>query len=191
MRRPSPTPPCRPKPKSRPEAFSSTCTGKAIEHDSRGADGEESAEVIPSAAVAKFFHFRARHAPVFDCITSIHQGSFGLGGNVVACQHARCVRRWKRRTSFPNILLLCFTQYPPFPRFLPMPSAKPCMPIMVRLAWHDAGTFCAKDNTGGANASIRFEPEISHGANAGLTAATQLMQVRECCWHGMYGIWDK
>ncbi|TFJ80668.1 hypothetical protein NSK_008094 [Nannochloropsis salina CCMP1776] len=54
--------------------------------------------------------------------------------------------------------------------------AKPCMPIMVRLAWHDAGTFCAKDNTGGANASIRFEPEISHGANAGLTAATQLVQ---------------
>jgi len=55
--------------------------------------------------------------------------------------------------------------------------SKPCMPIMVRLAWHDAGTFSAKDNTGGANASIRFEPEISHGANAGLTWATQQLQV--------------
>ena len=57
--------------------------------------------------------------------------------------------------------------------------AKPCMPIMVRLAWHDAGTFSAKDNTGGANASIRFQPEISHGANAGLTWATQQLQVRK------------
>lgn len=55
--------------------------------------------------------------------------------------------------------------------------AKPCMSIMVRLAWHDAGTFSWKDNTGGANASIRFEPEISHGANAGLTWATQQLQV--------------
>lgn len=54
--------------------------------------------------------------------------------------------------------------------------AKPCMPIMVRLAWHDAGTFSAKDNTGGANASIRFDAEISHGANAGLTWAAQQLQ---------------
>lgn len=57
--------------------------------------------------------------------------------------------------------------------------AKPCMPIMVRLAWHDAGTFSAKDNTGGANASIRFDAEISHGANAGLTWAAQQLQVRK------------
>jgi L-ascorbate peroxidase len=62
--------------------------------------------------------------------------------------------------------------------------SKPCMPIMVRLAWHDAGTFSAKDNTGGANASIRFEPEISHGANAGLTWATQQLQVRRVGWEG-------
>jgi len=61
--------------------------------------------------------------------------------------------------------------------------SKPCMPIMVRLAWHDAGTFSAKDNTGGANASIRFSPEISHGANAGLTWATQQLQV----WEGKKG----
>jgi hypothetical protein len=49
---------------------------------------------------------------------------------------------------------------------------------------HDAGTFCAKDNTGGANGSIRFEPEISHGANAGLTWATQQLQVRRVGWEG-------
>ena len=50
-----------------------------------------------------------------------------------------------------------------------------CHPILLRLAWHDAGTF---DNTigtwpqcGGANGSIRFDPEMDHGANAGLKKA--------------------
>lgn len=52
----------------------------------------------------------------------------------------------------------------------------PCMPIMVRLAWHDAGTFSAKDKTGGANASIRFSPEAGHGANAGLQIARDLLE---------------
>ncbi len=65
---------------------------------------------------------------------------------------------------------------------------KKCMPIMVRLAWHDAGTYskvnfrflCLAtypsagpawcwlnrqwDKSGGATASIRFRPEIDHGA---------------------------
>jgi catalase (peroxidase I) len=54
------------------------------------------------------------------------------------------------------------------------------MPIMVRLAWHDAGTFNAADNTGGANASIRFQPEVGHGANAGLTWAIEQLQVCVC-----------
>lgn len=51
---------------------------------------------------------------------------------------------------------------------------------MVRLAWHDAGTF-DKDveaewpKAGGANGSIRFEPEILHGANAGLASAHALL----------------
>lgn len=44
-------------------------------------------------------------------------------------------------------------------------------PIMVRLAWHDAGTYDVniKDwpKCGGAIGSIRFDPEINHGANAG------------------------
>jgi L-ascorbate peroxidase len=30
----------------------------------------------------------------------------------------------------------------------------PCMPIMLRYAWHDAGTYDKATNTGGANASI-------------------------------------
>ena len=47
-----------------------------------------------------------------------------------------------------------------------------CHPIMVRLAWHDAGTFDASSkrwpDCGGANGSIRFDPEMEHAANAGL-----------------------
>ncbi|CAN0212291.1 unnamed protein product, partial [Ascophyllum nodosum] len=56
-----------------------------------------------------------------------------------------------------------------------------CNPILVRLAWHDAGTFdkdCKKGfpKRGGATASIRFEPEINHAANAGLVNALHLLQ---------------
>lgn len=50
------------------------------------------------------------------------------------------------------------------------------MPILVRLAWHDAGTYCAKTKTGGANGSIRFEPEAGHGANAGLKIAHDFLK---------------
>eukprot|EP00244_Chara_vulgaris_P004956 TRINITY_DN19_c0_g4_i4.p1 TRINITY_DN19_c0_g4~~TRINITY_DN19_c0_g4_i4.p1 ORF type:complete len:247 (+),score=41.99 TRINITY_DN19_c0_g4_i4:255-995(+) len=48
---------------------------------------------------------------------------------------------------------------------------KNCAPIMVRLGWHDAGTYCAKSKTGGANGSIRHTEENSHGANMGLSIA--------------------
>jgi L-ascorbate peroxidase len=46
-----------------------------------------------------------------------------------------------------------------------------CAPIMLRLAWHDAGTYDAKTKTGGPNGSIRNEEEYSHGANNGLKKA--------------------
>ena len=52
----------------------------------------------------------------------------------------------------------------------------PCQPIMVRLAWHDAGTYDAATGTGGANGSIRFEPEAGHGANNGLSVAHALIK---------------
>lgn len=55
-----------------------------------------------------------------------------------------------------------------------------CNPILVRLAWHDSGTF---DRTvtrfphcGGANGSIRFQQELNHGANAGLSKAVQYLK---------------
>eukprot|EP01084_Bolivina_argentea_P253296 425418_1 len=56
-------------------------------------------------------------------------------------------------------------------------QSKGCAPILVRLAWHDAGTFCAKTNTGGPRAAQRFDDgESKHGANAGLDVARGLLQ---------------
>lgn len=59
-------------------------------------------------------------------------------------------------------------------------KAKPCAPIIVRLAWHDCGTY-NKDiskwpKCGGANGSIRFSPEINHGANSGLANGLKLLE---------------
>lgn len=50
-------------------------------------------------------------------------------------------------------------------------SSRNCAPIMLRLAWHDAGTYDAKTKTGGPNGSIRSEEEYSHGSNNGLKKA--------------------
>eukprot|EP00811_Abedinium_folium_P033922 NODE_684_length_2837_cov_16.853506.p1 GENE.NODE_684_length_2837_cov_16.853506~~NODE_684_length_2837_cov_16.853506.p1 ORF type:complete len:645 (+),score=139.47 NODE_684_length_2837_cov_16.853506:557-2491(+) len=39
----------------------------------------------------------------------------------------------------------------------------------MRVAWHASGTFCKETSTGGSDgATMRFEPELSDGANAGL-----------------------
>ncbi|KAK9820776.1 hypothetical protein WJX74_001733 [Apatococcus lobatus] len=58
---------------------------------------------------------------------------------------------------------------------------KPCYPIMVRLAWHDAGTFSTENtpdwpNRGGANGSVRYMEEQAHAANAGLHHALELLR---------------
>ncbi|KAF5829755.1 L-ascorbate peroxidase [Dunaliella salina] len=59
-------------------------------------------------------------------------------------------------------------------------QSKACNPIVVRLAWHDAGTYnCAIKEfpqRGGANGAIRFKPELSHGHNAGLKVALDLLE---------------
>ncbi|KAJ0969939.1 hypothetical protein J5N97_022816 [Dioscorea zingiberensis] len=55
-------------------------------------------------------------------------------------------------------------------------SSKNCAPIMLRLAWHDAGTYDAKTKTGGPNGSIRCQEEYSHGSNAGLKIAIDLCE---------------
>ncbi|CAN6680487.1 unnamed protein product [Malus baccata var. baccata] len=51
-----------------------------------------------------------------------------------------------------------------------------CAPIMLRLAWHDAGTYNAETKTGGATGSIRNEHELGHGANSGLKIAVNFCE---------------
>ena len=59
---------------------------------------------------------------------------------------------------------------------------KNCNPFFVRLAWHDSGTYDDSlksepwPKAGGAIGSIRFEPEIKHGANNGLKTAVELLE---------------
>ncbi|DBB16818.1 hypothetical protein WJX82_007272 [Trebouxia sp. C0006] len=55
-----------------------------------------------------------------------------------------------------------------------------CNPILVRVAWHDSGTYDKNisefPQRGGANGSVRFYPEITHAANAGLPVAVELLK---------------
>jgi len=74
-------------------------------------------------------------------------------------------------------------------------TSKNANPIIVRLAWHDSGTYDKNVSEwparGGANASIRFSPELAHGANAGLSAAVELLrpikeQFPEVSWADLF-----
>lgn len=50
-------------------------------------------------------------------------------------------------------------------------------PVLVRLAWHASGTYDAASGTGGSNgATMRFNPEGNHGANAGLNNARDFLE---------------
>jgi cytochrome c peroxidase len=80
------------------------------------------------------------------------------------------------------------------PQSLTTPLDGSYAPVVLRLAWHSAGTYDKDTNTGGRLASIidswvylelnifcsnyatmRFEPESLHGANAGLGIAREFM----------------
>lgn len=50
-------------------------------------------------------------------------------------------------------------------------------PFTVRLAWHASGTYDKNDGTGGSDgATMRFEPEMSDGANAGLKMVQDILE---------------
>jgi len=50
-------------------------------------------------------------------------------------------------------------------------------PILVRLGWHTSGTYNKDDKTGGSNgATMRFEPESTDDANAGLAYARDKLE---------------
>ncbi|KAJ3363752.1 cytochrome c peroxidase [Allomyces arbusculus] len=50
-------------------------------------------------------------------------------------------------------------------------------PVLVRLAWHASGTYDRKSKTGGSDgATMRFKPEATDGANAGLEHARAFLE---------------
>jgi len=57
-------------------------------------------------------------------------------------------------------------------------KTKNCGPILIRLAWHDAGTYNVADGTGGPRGCMRFAEggEAKFGANNGLDIARALVQ---------------
>jgi len=49
-------------------------------------------------------------------------------------------------------------------------------PMAVRVAWHSSGTFDKSDSSGGSNGgTMRFEPEITDDANAGLSIIQDML----------------
>ncbi|KAG6744073.1 hypothetical protein POTOM_052782 [Populus tomentosa] len=55
-------------------------------------------------------------------------------------------------------------------------AEKHCAPLMLRLAWHSAGTFDVTTKTGGPFGTIRHPDELAHGANNGLDIAVRLLE---------------
>ncbi|KAL0409872.1 UNVERIFIED_CONTAM: L-ascorbate peroxidase 2, cytosolic [Sesamum latifolium] len=55
-------------------------------------------------------------------------------------------------------------------------AEKQCAPIVLRLAWHSAGTYDWKTKTGGPFGTIRHPAELSHEANNGLDIAVRLLE---------------
>jgi len=50
-------------------------------------------------------------------------------------------------------------------------------PLLIRLAWHAAGTYSIHDKTGGSNGStMRYSPESDWSANRGLKLARELLE---------------
>nr|ACO57439.1 cytosolic ascorbate peroxidase [Elaeis oleifera] len=55
-------------------------------------------------------------------------------------------------------------------------AEKNCAPLMVRIAWHSAGTYDVKTKTGGPFGTIKHTAELGHEANKGLDIAVRLLE---------------
>ncbi|KAI4386030.1 hypothetical protein MLD38_004002 [Melastoma candidum] len=55
-------------------------------------------------------------------------------------------------------------------------SEKNCAPIMLRIAWHSAGTYDVQSKTGGPFGTMKHSSELAHDANSGLDIAVRLLQ---------------
>lgn len=55
-------------------------------------------------------------------------------------------------------------------------AEKNCAPIMLRIAWHSAGTFDVQSKTGGPFGTMRFKAEQGHEANNGIDIAIKLLE---------------
>ncbi|KAJ6818867.1 L-ascorbate peroxidase, cytosolic [Iris pallida] len=55
-------------------------------------------------------------------------------------------------------------------------AEKNCAPLMLRLAWHSAGTYDVNTKTGGPFGTIRHAAELAHEANRGLDIAVRLLE---------------
>ncbi|KAH7842860.1 hypothetical protein Vadar_009881 [Vaccinium darrowii] len=55
-------------------------------------------------------------------------------------------------------------------------AEKHCAPLILRLAWHSAGTYDVKTKTGGPFGTIKHPAELAHEANNGLEIAVRLLE---------------
>ncbi|XP_034675870.1 probable L-ascorbate peroxidase 6, chloroplastic/mitochondrial isoform X2 [Vitis riparia] len=98
--------------------------------------------------------------------TSVRASSGGLGFSSVAAPNCSASDPDQLKSAREDIKELLKSNF--------------CHPILVRLGWHDAGTYNKNIEEwplrGGANGSLRFEIELKHGANAGLVNAVKLLQ---------------
>ncbi|KAI4382344.1 hypothetical protein MLD38_008320 [Melastoma candidum] len=55
-------------------------------------------------------------------------------------------------------------------------AEKNCAPLMLRIAWHSAGTYDVQSKTGGPFGTMQHSSELAHEANNGLDIAVRLLQ---------------